>query len=354
MKPKSRVTNIELEGNMRHYHMPKPSREIQQFANLYKHNLPDSKRTLIPSFQPVSEKENIFHKANSFYSHKLNKNSIGPDFISYGDVPTPIQRKSAAKIMQESVQPRKIRELKPNVLHKKYVEYSQINNIPGPQIGKRIESNIRGGIEREEEIVNHPLQSGIGSGLGGRVGKNISPSCISKNTEIESFQRKVYRDYNSNVACLPGSIINAKEKPKTLVAQNTRKNESHIIFGDSNDNKNKSYNYNTNYRNNKNKYNDETFSSRRRQYLEKFYEKKENKIPRPVSFSGKKIIKNRNIDSFPINSYPYDENQNTMNRTNTKVKTEGGIGAGGYYDFAPSKDKQKYYLMKNRSQITFG
>ena len=67
---------------MRHYRQQEESKEIQKFSNMTKQDLPNSKRTLIPAYQPLNYKESIHHKATSFYSNKFNSNSVGPDFIT--------------------------------------------------------------------------------------------------------------------------------------------------------------------------------------------------------------------------------------------------------------------------------
>lgn len=331
--PKHKTQAITLTGSLSQHYKSKPSHEVQQFQNISKYNLPDSKRTLIPQFQPITEKEKTLHKASSFYSRKLQGNSTGPDFISYGEIPKPIQRKNAAKIMQESTQPKNVKQLKSNNLFQKYVQFSQINNIPGPEIAKRLDDN-------EIKEIN------IDNINNNKVGTLSVISRVSKNTEIESFQRKVYRDYNSNIACLPGSTINNKEKNKTLVATNSRKNESQIIFGDNNLNS-----ININYNKPKRRVIDEEniFNTRKKRYLDNREEKEEKgKYPRPMSFSGKKILKNRNLDNFNMGLVS-DENTN-KNFANRNINN----GKVNYYNFAPINDKQKYYLMKNKSQITFG
>ena len=66
---------------MRQYKPLEETKEIQQFSTMRKHNLPNSKRTLIPSYQPINNQTNINHKVFSYYSSKFNSNSIGPDFI---------------------------------------------------------------------------------------------------------------------------------------------------------------------------------------------------------------------------------------------------------------------------------
>ena len=173
---------------MRHYKQKEETKEIQQFSSINKYNQPDSKRTLIPSYQPINNQENINHKAFSFYSNKFNSNSVGPDFIPNEEPPTYMQRKSAAQILQESSQPRNIRQLKPNILHKKYVESSQINNIPGPDIMKRYETNYK---------LNEDKKYGIPSKRSNYENKNLKrkSSYVFRNNDIESSQRKVFRDY---------------------------------------------------------------------------------------------------------------------------------------------------------------
>ena len=298
---------------MRHYKQKEETKEIQQFSSINKYNQPDSKRTLIPSYQPINNQENINHKAFSFYSNKFNSNSVGPDFIPNEEPPTYMQRKSAAQILQESSQPRNIRQLKPNILHKKYVESSQINNIPGPDIMKRYETNYK---------LNEDKKYSIPSKRSNYENKNLKrkSSYVIRNNDIESFQRKVFRDYNSNIACLPGVNINEKEKMKTLVATNSRKNESHISFGieeNKNNNRINKYDYNR-----------------------KYY--KRNYIPRPSSCSGKRIFRDKNKESNFINHFPNDENNGRI------------MNLKGYNTNNPTYINQKYMVNRNKSQIIFG
>lgn len=297
---------------MRQYKLHEETKEIQQFSNMNKYNLPNSKRTLIPSYQPVNNQESINHKAFSYYSNKFNSNSVGPDFIPNEEPPIQIQRKSAAQILQESSQPLNIRQLKPNILHKKYVESSQINNIPGPEIMKRYETNNK--INENKNSFN-PLYR-LNCAKRNMRRKN-SYEC--RKNDIESFQRKVYRDYNSNIACLPGVTINEKEKLKTLVATNSRKNESHISFGCDDENKNMN-NYWNKYDYNKNNY-------------------KKNIIPRSVSCSGKRIYRDKNKESNYLNNLPYNENS----KREFNVNNYDGIN-----------NNKKYTVNKNKSQIVFG
>jgi hypothetical protein len=295
---------------MRHYKQKEETKEIQQFSSINKYNQPDSKRTLIPSYQPINNQENINHKAFSFYSNKFNSNSVGPDFIPNEEPPTYMQRKSAAQILQESSQPRNIRQLKPNILHKKYVESSQINNIPGPDIMKRYETNYKLNEDKKYSIPSKNYEN-----------KNLKrkSSYVFRNNDIESFQRKVFRDYNSNIACLPGVNINEKEKMKTLVATNSRKNESHISFGieeNKNNNRINKYDYNR-----------------------KYY--KRNYIPRPSSCSGKRIFRDKNKESNFINHFPNDENNGRI------------MNLKGYNTNNPTYINQKYMVNRNKSQIIF-
>ena len=298
---------------MRQYKCQEETKEIQKFSNMNIHNLPNSKRTLIPSYQPINNKENINHKAFSYYSNKFNSNSVGPDFIPNEEPQIQIQRKSAAQILQESSQPKKIKQLKPNILHKKYVESSQISNIPGPTIMKRYEVDKK---------INEDKNNNISSNLIKYEKNNLKRknSYVCRNTDIESFQRKVFRDYNSNIACLPGVNINKKEKRRTLVAPNSRKNESHISFGyEENNNKNRinKYDYNKDYI-------------------------RQNKIPRPSSCSGKRIIRYKNKESNYLNNFPYYENNNKV------------MNDRSYYTNEDNNKRQKYIVNKNRSQIIFG
>ena len=143
---------------------------------------------------------------------------------------------------------------------------------------------------------------------------------------MESFQRKIIRDYNSNIACLPGVTINQKERTKTLVATNSKKNESHFLLGINNEN--------INVNNIKNKYD---------------YNKKSIKnIPRPISFSGKRIIRDRNKESI---------NNNKI--INSKINRTGYLYNNEMisYDNDHSRlnrKQQNYIKDKNKSQIIVG
>ena len=309
---------------MRHYRQQEESKEIQKFSTMTKQNLPNSKRTIIPAYQPLNSKENLHHKATSYYSYKFNTNSVGPDFIPNEEPKALTKRKSAGRILQESNPPLNIRQLKPNRLHQKYIESSQINNIPGPDIMKRVEDK-----KNQNDNINNKryIKYYTKNYYNNNTNRDTKKKSYAlRNNDIESFQRKVFRDYNSNIACLPGVTINEKEKDKTLVATNSKKNESHISFGISNNNENKN--------NIRNKYD---------------YTKKNvnNVIQRPLSFSGKRIIRDRNKESNSINRII----NNKINRT-------------GYYNIERSSfnrdysrismNKQKYATDKNKSQIIFG
>ena len=311
MNPKS--INYEIKGNMRQYKPQEESKEIQQFSNMNKYNLPNSKRTLIPSYQPINNQENMNHVAFSYYSNKFNTNSVGPDFIPNEEPQIYNQRQSAAQILQESSQPKNIRQLKPNIFHKKYVETSQINNIPGPEIMKRF------GIDNKR-IEDKKYNNYTSRYQYPKNNINRKNSCYIRNKDIESFQRKVFRDHNSNIACLPGANINEKEKRRTLVAINSRKNESHISFGNDDDNKNNN--------NKKNRYDYDT----------NYY--KQSKIQRPYSCSGKRIIRDKNKESNILNQYFYDKNTDRISNIRD------------YY--TNDNRKQKYIVNKNKSQIVFG
>ena len=305
---------------MRQYKSPEETKEIQQFSNMSKFNLPNSKRTLIPSYQPINIQENINHKAFSYYSNKFNSNSVGPDFIPNEEPQIQIQRKSAAQILQESSQPLNIRHLKPNLLHKKYVESSQINNIPGPAIMKRFETGRK---LKEDKLPASIPYNKSNNGIKNLKRKN---SYVCRNNDIESFQRKIFRDYNSNIACLPGVTINEKEKSRTLVAANSRKNESHICFGFENNN-------NTNNNDFKKRMNIYGYN---RNYYRKYNSQ------RPSSCSGKRIIRNKNKESDILNGLPYDENNSRLMNTRN------------YFTNKENNRNQKYIVNKNKSQIIFG
>ena len=205
---------------MRHYRLPEESKEMQKFSTISKQNLPNSKRTLIPAYQPINSKENIHHKATSYYSYKFNTNNVGPDFIPNEEPKALTKRKSAGRILQESNPPLNIRQLKPNRLHQKYIESSQINNIPGPAIMKRVVEEKKVNTENESYNNNKKFikyySKNYYNNNPGNIKNNLESrnKCYAiRNNDIESFQRKIFRDYNSNVACLPGVTINElKEK----------------------------------------------------------------------------------------------------------------------------------------------
>ena len=320
---------------MRQYKLHEETKEIQQFSNMNKHNLPNSKRTLIPSYQPINNQENINHKAFSYYSNKFNTNSVGPDFIPNEEPKVKLQRKSAAQILEESSQPLNIRQLKPNVLHKKYVESSQINNIPGPEIMKRYETND-----------NNNCNANVGKYSANYLnrlyntkkdmGRKNSYEC--RKTDIESFQRKVFRDYNSNIACLPGVTINEKEKLRSLVAPNSRRNESHISLG---------YNYENKNNNNNNCWNKYDYN-KTYDDIKSNYNYKKNNIPRPESCSGKRIYRDKNRESNNGRNGPsYKDKYNKIKLVRTYNDSEGETNNNYYRN-------PKYTVNKNKSQIIFG
>ena len=311
---------------MRHYKQQEESKEIQKFSTMTKQNLPNSKRTIIPTYQPINSKENIHHKATSYYSYKFNTNKVGTDFIPNEEPKVLTKRKSAGRILQESNPPLNIRQLKPNLLHQKYIESSQINNIPGPEIMKRAEDKKL----RIDNISSNNNKKSVkyfskNYNNNNNNNKESRKKCYElRNNEIESFQRKIFRDYNSNIACLPGVTINDKEKTRTLFATNSRKNESHISLGNVNNNEN------ININNIKNKYD--------------YNKKNVNIIPRPISFSGKRIIRDRNKES---NNYNRIINSK-INRTGyLHINEMSGINQD-YSGINRSKHN------KNKSQIIFG
>ena len=316
---------------MRHYRPQEESKEIKEFSTMTKQDLPNSKRTLIPAYQPLNYKENIHHKATSYYSNKFNSNSVGPDFIPNEEPKILNQRKSAGRILQESKPPLNIRQLKPNTLHQKYIETSQINNIPGPDITKRIEDKKTDYAENNNKNYYKYYSKSYYSNNNNINNNNQirkKKSYALRNTDIESFQRKIFRDYNSNVACLPGVTINEKEKTRTLVATNSKKNESHISLGFVDNNQNRNNNY----------------------FRSKYdYSKKNmNEISRAKSFSGKRIIRDRNKESNPYSQIINSK----INRTGYLYNNERSI----YEDnnnFS-NKNHQKFVTDKNKSQIIFG
>ena len=221
-----------------------------------------------------------------------------------------------------------IRQLKPNILHQKYIETSQINNIPGPSITKRTEDK-KTGVDYDEKNNNKNCYKYYSKSYYDNISNNQymkKKSYALKNTDIESFQRKVFRDFNSNVACLPGVTINEKEKTRTLVATNSKKNESHISLGftDSNENKNNNY-FRSKYDYNK---------------------KNMNEITRAKSFSGKRIIRDRNKESNPYSQIINSK----INRTGYPYSNERNIYEKNY----GNNFYQKHVTDKNKSQIIFG
>ena len=181
---------------MRHYKCQEETKEIQKFSNMNKHNLPNSKRTLIPSYQPINNKENINHIAFSYYSNKFNSNSVGPDFIPKEEPQIQAQRKSAAQILQESSQPQNIKQLKPNILHKKYVESSQINNIPGPNIMKRYENDKKINEDKiyniSSNIINYEIKKAINNLTNAVKGLDgLKQSITNNKTEFNSFLPRI-------------------------------------------------------------------------------------------------------------------------------------------------------------------
>ena len=241
------------------------------------------------------------------------------------------KRKSAGRILQESKPPLNIRQLKPNKFHQKYIESSQINNIPGPDITKRIEDKKEK--EKENILPNNGGKKYYYKYYRKDYYNNNNNQQIQKKSyalrqnDIESFQRKVFRDYNSNVACLPGVTINEKERPRTLVSINSKKNESHISFNYGNNNENIDSNTL------RNKYD----------YIKKGL----GPIPRPKSFSGKKITRDRNKES---NNYYNRIIDNKINRTYINERNEQD---NDYYRDIYRR-QQKYACDKNKSQIIFG
>ena len=326
MNPNS--LNYEIKGNMRHYEPQKQSEEIQKFSSFTKQTLPNSKRTIIPSYQPINEKEKTHHKAISFYSYKFNTNSVGADLLPNEEPKVLSKRKTAGRILQESNPPLNIRQLKPNRLHQKYIESSQIDNIPGPDIMKRPEEK-KSNIENDSKLNNDKKYYKYSNKYYQK--NNTNNPCNKKSAyafrknDVESFQRKVIRDYNSNIACLPGVTLNEKEKTKTLVATNSKKNESHISLGN---------NENINLNNIKNKYD--------------YSKKSKNTVPRAISFSGKRIIRDRNKESTVhckiIN-----------NRKNKEGYLRNNEISSNEYDNSKINSKpQKIVVDKNKSQIIFG
>ena len=316
---------------MRHYRLQEESKEIQKFSTMIKQNLPNSKRTLIPSYQPLNSKENIHHKATSYYSYKFNTNSVGSDLLPNEEQKPLTKRKSAGRILQESNPPLNIRQLKPNKLHQKYIESSQINNIPGPDITKRLEDKKINFIENNNNNNNKKLYKYYTKNYyNNNNNQDIKKKIYAlRNNDTESFQRKIFRDYNSNIACLPGVTINEKEKARTLVATNSKKNESHISLGYDNDE-------NINSNNLKNKY-------------DYFKKPSQFSIPKTKSFSGKKIIRDRNKESNNTYSRIIDSK---INRTGYLYMDERRELDDNYKENLMRQNK--YTTDKNKSQIIFG
>lgn len=352
---------VELQGHLCSYQKKfEPTKEIQQFANIHRYELPNSKRTIIPSLQPISPKEKmILQKSSSILFEKQkqqqktkpkknafivsnttkdnnNNNKNDNDNININS------NKKVSNILKETFQRKdNKRLLKPNELHKKYVQISQINNIPGPEIVKRKESNYKEGTDKNNK-----------------------------------YKRKIKRDYNSKISCLPTNNINknnnngninsndeiVKEESNKTIERNTNKNESHFTIEDNNNNNN--FNSDPNYNTSNNSYDIKSIIDKELQVSKKkeFYDTidnngysynksnnnkaniSNNKSQRLMSFSGKKIRRDRNAESkesLRYNPLRYEDNKNPENK-------------GMYYEFAPSNDNRKYYLMKNISQFSFG
>lgn len=86
-------------------------------------------------------------------------------------------------------------------MFKKYDNTSQIKYLPGC-------------IKREQTEIND----------------NYNPNKNPALKQTESFNTKVSRDYRSNVACLPGSVINDERNRNYLYQPNQKKYESQDIF----------------------------------------------------------------------------------------------------------------------------
>ena len=119
---------------------------------------------------------------------------MGPDFIPNEEPKVLNQRRSAGRILQESKPPLNIRQLKPNILHQKYIETSQINNIPGPSITKRTEDK-KTGVDYDQNNNNKNCYKYYSKSYYDNISNNQNmkkKSYALKNTDIvpkESIQR---------------------------------------------------------------------------------------------------------------------------------------------------------------------
>ncbi|MCQ2816181.1 MAG: hypothetical protein MJ252_02835 [archaeon] len=136
---------------------------------------------------------------------KFNTESNGFDLISKVEEkvkrsPTnPKVYKSNVGIDPNYIPPKQRRVRMPTQFDK-YIRTSQITNLPG-------------GVKRENTDIND----------------NLSNNEEKKNNS-EWFRYKTVNDYQSNVACLPGSKINNDTPRKFILRTSTRKYQSNQIF----------------------------------------------------------------------------------------------------------------------------
>ena len=318
--------NRTIDGKLLHHPQMLQNKKltVPKFS-VKKHVLPDSKRTLIPEFAPEIVHKPL-HRANSEVSNKFNSDSLSENLLPKQD---PIQinkRKTAERIMSETTENEFKRQLASNDYHKLYVLNSQINTLPGPNDMKRNE---------EEFYLSKNL-----------LNKNEFNSTISR-------ERKVLQDYNSNVSCLPGCTINNQEKQKSLVRNNNKRNESHIVLGIQNEEninkkpmiKKSCFSY---YQGNRAYYENSKESCDRRKN-----NRENNKENICKSINDNNINNNKDKENISKNNMYFKmsnfNNSNVNNINNNRCYNQKCNTFNSRFN-----NTTKYYINKNRSQIIFG
>jgi len=205
--------SIELKGTL---HRPKTSYSVNKQNNIDKFrkmsikNLPDSKRTIIPSLNNESENENKELKIQN----KIKKNNNNPNFL-----------KSNIFIFNEEINNQKLRhinernsdsdifnlkkyenlnQIPKRILHynefHKYTDTTQVYNLPGGK--KRIETDIKD----DEKYLK-----------------------LNKRRN-ESHKVKMNSDYLSNVSCLYPSNHSQREEKLKGKFKNYNLNQTFNIF----------------------------------------------------------------------------------------------------------------------------
>lgn len=137
-------------------------------------------------------------------SMRMNQESSNFNYIS--NVSNyPLRRPTDPRIYRsfvfsESNKPEPYHRVLMSTEYKKYDNTSQITNLPGAV--KRVDSEIN---------------------------DNYKPNIIPDKSE--SHLRRITRDYNSNIACLPGSKINEEKQRNYYVCPMKIKYECNNIFG---------------------------------------------------------------------------------------------------------------------------